>query len=172
MLVGGMIDIANSVLHASFGYLHVPSHINVCSWNNNIVRYKPVNSYYYLAYCVFCSRILIDTGSGGSSEYVAHLKEVVSNNESSIQDSCHTLAPRSCWRNPWCSQVHRKSKYAIWDQLSVKSKHPIISTALMSITCNLPSLNAAYCWSISGNCYDFLLPSIMKADRSGKRSSL
>ena len=32
----------------------------------------------------FCSRILIDTGSGGSSEYVEHLKEVLSNNGSSI----------------------------------------------------------------------------------------
>ena len=51
-----------------------------------IVKYKPVNSYYYLPYCVSCSRILIDTGSGGSSEYVTHLKEVLSNNESSIQE--------------------------------------------------------------------------------------
>ena len=35
---------------------------------------------------LFCSRILIDTGSGGSREYVEHLKEVLSNNESSIQE--------------------------------------------------------------------------------------
>ena len=35
---------------------------------------------------LFCSRILIDTGSGGSSEYVEHLKEVLSNNKSSIQE--------------------------------------------------------------------------------------
>ena len=35
---------------------------------------------------LFCRRILIDTGSGGSSEYVEHLKEVLSNNESSIQE--------------------------------------------------------------------------------------
>ena len=35
---------------------------------------------------VSCSRILIDTGSGGSSEYVAHLKEVLFNNQTSIQE--------------------------------------------------------------------------------------
>ena len=35
---------------------------------------------------LFCRRILIDTGSGGSSEYVEHLKEVLSNNESSMQE--------------------------------------------------------------------------------------
>ena len=29
---------------------------------------------------------MIDTGSGGSNEYVANLKEVLSNNESSIQE--------------------------------------------------------------------------------------
>ena len=32
------------------------------------------------------SRILIDTGSGGSGEYIAHLKEVLTNNQTSVQE--------------------------------------------------------------------------------------
>ena len=34
----------------------------------------------------FFSRILIDTGSGGSKEYMTHLKEVLSSNETTIQE--------------------------------------------------------------------------------------
>lgn len=34
----------------------------------------------------FSSRILIDTGSGGSSEYVAHLRKVLSRDQTSIQE--------------------------------------------------------------------------------------
>ena len=37
---------------------------------------------YSSALIFFCSRILIDIRSGGSSKYVEHLKEVLSNSES------------------------------------------------------------------------------------------
>ena len=36
--------------------------------------------------CISPSRILVDTGSGGSHEYTAHLKEVLSRNQITIQE--------------------------------------------------------------------------------------
>ena len=37
-------------------------------------------------FVITSSRILIDTGSGGSGEYIAHLKEVLTNNQTTIQE--------------------------------------------------------------------------------------
>ena len=38
------------------------------------------------SFVINSSRILIDTGSGGSGEYIAHLKEVLTDNHTTIQE--------------------------------------------------------------------------------------
>lgn len=94
----------------------------------------------------FCSRILIDTGSGGSNEYVAHLKEVLSSSESSIQEILVThwhpdhvggiADVLECTDNPGTC-IHESIECE-------KSHHCIMSEAFAQISCILPSQNLTY----------------------------
>ena len=45
-----------------------------------------VFSHIICSFVITSSRILIDTGSGGSGEYIAHLKEVLTNNQTTVQE--------------------------------------------------------------------------------------
>ncbi|KAL9961948.1 hypothetical protein ACROYT_G030992 [Oculina patagonica] len=74
------------------------------------------------------SRILIDTGSGGSNEYVAHLKEELSNNDSSIQEILVThwhpdhvggiADVLKCTKNPGHLRISKLPQEGVAEQIS------------------------------------------------------
>lgn len=79
------------------------------------------------------SRILIDTGSGGSSEYVAHLRKVLSRDQTSIQEILVThwhpdhvggiLDVLTCVENPGDMRISKLPLDGVVEEISGHSGH-------------------------------------------------